>query len=189
MVDEYIGKIVSCLKSQNLFKNTIIIITSDHGDMMGDHGLPFKGQSHYDRQMNVPFIVRDPDAVKFGADYSFVEGIDIAPTVLDYAGLAGGACQKAMDGVSIRPVLEGRVETAKDAAFMESLDAVKIFSIRTEDYALSVYPEIGEGELYMMKEDPEQVENLWHNPDCQIIKNSLVKKLFLMRDWEGTRNA
>jgi arylsulfatase A-like enzyme len=189
MVDEYVGKIIRCLKKQNLFENTLVMITADHGDMMGDHGLPFKGQSHYDQQMNVPFIVCGPGAAKSGASGSFVEGIDIAPTILDYAGLAGSAAQKGMDGISIRPVLEGRTETAKDAAFMENLDTVKIFSIRTADYSLSAYPEVGEGELYRMRDDPEQIHNLWRNPEYQTVKDSLIKRLFLMRDWEEARYA
>ena len=85
LIDEGVGKILSELKSLNLFDNTIIIYTSDHGDHLGDHRLLFKGAEQYDTITHVPFIWADPQGKKGGRSSDLAQTLDIGTTILEHA--------------------------------------------------------------------------------------------------------
>ena len=89
-VDEQIGRVLKTLEEQALDKNTIVIFTSDHGEMMGSHGLMSKNV-WYEEAINVPFIIRWPEKIKAGQkDDLLVSPTDIMPTILNMLGITEG---------------------------------------------------------------------------------------------------
>lgn len=104
-VDVHIGRIMSFLKETGQYDDTVIIFMADHGETMGDHHLWGK-QNPYDVAYHIPMIIRDPlnPALHGTTVDAFTESVDFAPTVLD---LVGQSVPAGMDGLSLRPFLEG----------------------------------------------------------------------------------
>jgi len=103
--DKQVGRMLEFLESAGLRDNTIVIFTSDHGDMMGDFGLYFKTLM-YRGSINVPFIVSYPDGLPGGVVSDELVGLqDILPTLLGFAGETG--LQKDMDGLDLAPIIRG----------------------------------------------------------------------------------
>jgi len=89
-VDEQIGRVLETLKEEKLYDNTIVVITSDHGEMMGSHGLMSKN-IWYEESINVPFIIRWPERLKAGQKSDLLIGTtDIMPTLLNMMGATDG---------------------------------------------------------------------------------------------------
>lgn len=109
-VDQHIGRLIDFLKQSAQYDDTLIIVTADHGEMLGDHGLWGKN-SPLDPALRIPLIVRDPKRpLSHGTSTDmFTESVDIAPTLLDWC---DGEPVPALDGVSLLPLMEGRVPTA-----------------------------------------------------------------------------
>lgn len=103
-VDHHLGRIVADLKGRGLYDRTLIVVTADHGEMLGDHGLWGKSTFH-DSAWHTPLIIRDPAAPLRGAAVDLpTESVDVTPTILDCLGLA---LPETMDGRSLRPFLHG----------------------------------------------------------------------------------
>ncbi len=106
-VDDQIGRIVAHLKETGEYDSTLIVFTSDHGEMLGDHWL-FSKEGYFDPAFHVPMIVRDPNAAAQPARGSVVtrytESIDVMPTILDWLGVE---VPHQCDGASLLPFLEG----------------------------------------------------------------------------------
>ncbi len=89
-VDDQIGRLLTHLKQWNLYDSTLIVVTSDHGEMLGDHWMLGK-EGYFDEAFHVPLIVRDPSAAadaKRGCSFDgFTEAVDVMPTVLEWLGL------------------------------------------------------------------------------------------------------
>ena len=102
MIDDSIGQVLGKLEDLGIADNTVIVFTSDHGDLLGDHQLILKGPIHYDGLIRVPFIWADtPDRLKQGVTAAVSGTLDLARTFLDradlepYYGIQGGVfCQK-----------------------------------------------------------------------------------------------
>ncbi|MBM1219999.1 sulfatase-like hydrolase/transferase [Ponticoccus sp. SC2-23] len=104
-VDEHLGRVIAFLKQTGQYENTLIVVTSDHGELLGDFGC--WGKSHYyDAAFHTPLIIRAPghEAQAGTIRDEMVESIDITPTILD---LLGVDIPDSMDGRSLRPFLEG----------------------------------------------------------------------------------
>jgi len=103
--DAAIGRIVAGLKARSLYERTLIVLTSDHGDMLGDHWL-WAAEGFYDQAFHVPLIIRDPrnsaDASRSSVIEALTESVDIMPTVLE---LAGAVPPRQCDGHSLAPFL------------------------------------------------------------------------------------
>jgi len=115
-VDSHIGRIIDWLKSSGQYDDTVIILAADHGEMLGDHHM--WGKSHvYDPAFRVPLIIRAPNGARGTSVTAFSESIDIAPTILDLAGLAAGW---GMNGQSLGAFLHGETPADwKDCVHLE----------------------------------------------------------------------
>lgn len=103
-VDHHIGRVMAWLKDSGQYDNTLIVLTADHGELLGDYGLWGKMTFH-DAAFHVPLIIRDPKANERGTVVTVpTESIDVTPTILDCLGLAA---PHSMDGRSLRPFLNG----------------------------------------------------------------------------------
>ncbi len=119
-VDAEIGRLVEALKSFGDYENTLIVFTSDHGELLGDHW-QFAKYAYFEQTFHIPLIVRDPgaeaDAGRGTAVEAFTENVDVMPTILERAGLE---VPSQCDGVSLLPFCQGEVPPGwRGAAFSE----------------------------------------------------------------------
>ena len=163
---------------------------SDHGEMLGDHGLISKGCRFYEGLVRVPLIFSWPGVVEARKRVdALVELTDIAPTLLDYAGLS---VPDRMTGRSLRAAMEGG-ELVEQREFVrcEYYSALSLLApgrenwngsygtmIRTSRYKLVVYHGVNLGELYDLKEDPGEFNNLWDDSEHAELRFKLMKKSF-----------
>jgi len=187
LIDENIGRILKALEESGQLDNTLIIFMSDHGDMTGDHGLINKGCRFYESLVRVPLIFWYPSAIKTSLQCdALVELIDIVPTLLDIVGLPGN---NRTQGQSLVPVLTGNTAQEFHRDFVrseyydtqESIENPKISNgtmLRTDDYKLVVYHGHKKGELFDLKNDPNEFHNLWDDAAFKDIKEKLLKMSF-----------
>ncbi len=178
LMDHHIGRMIDHLKEKNLYDNTVIVFTSDHGDYLGHHGMWNKGLHTYDDIQKVPFIVRVPGNKKSGAQSKALQNLmDIAPT---FSKLAGIPENRQYEGVDQSKVWMGQKEKATDWTLCEDrptdIDFVQRTFI-TDDYKLVVYMKKEYGELYDRKKDPHQCNNLWDNSEYKDLKSELMLKM------------
>ena len=174
-VDTEMGRMMQALEESGQAENTIVIFMSDHGEMLGDHGIYLKGPYFYDCLTRVPLMVRWPGRFKAGTKVdALVELIDLAPTLLESAGIP---VPSGMQGRSLLPLLTGQATEHRDSVYMEYLDANAEYeippmmsSVRNTKWKLTLCDKPRSGELYDLEKDPGEVTNLWndaHHKDAQ----------------------
>jgi arylsulfatase len=190
LIDDCLGKILRTLDELKLRQNTIIVFTSDHGDLLGDHFLFYKGPYHYRQCASVPLIVNWAGGVRSGkvAD-GIVQEIDVMPTILDLAGCPAppgvqGRSQKAVltsdsseTGYSSALIQYGTSGVALAGAQAEEGATPDLWTLRTREWRLSYYPGIKTGELYNLSDDPHEFDNLWNRPGLERMRSSLKEEL------------
>jgi arylsulfatase len=138
--------------------NTIAVYTSDHGDQLGGHGLPFKGPFMYEPLIRIPLLIRAPGRIAAGRRDELVTQADIAPTL---AALAGVQWPSAVDGASLAKPIR------RDAVFLEYYAKQKwvnpIRTVRTDRWKLNAYRS-GNRELYDLQADPDERNDLSRSP-------------------------
>jgi arylsulfatase A-like enzyme len=156
MVDAEIGRVLDALEDSPHAKNTLVLFTSDHGEGRGRHQTLTKGFL-YDEAAKVPLIARWPGHVGEGVDDTehLVSGLDIAPTVCDYAGIPA---PPNVRGQSIRPLLESGNQDWRE--FIVSSSGITGRMVRTGDYKYIVYKDDPVDQLFEMKNDPWETKNL-----------------------------
>ena len=175
LADKEIGRVLSTLRKEGLEENTAIIFTSDHGDGIGTHRWAQKNM-FYDECSRIPFIISQPGRTKVGtSDFLVNNGIDIMPTICDYAGAKVPAKCK---GISLREIAEGirpqkrRKYVACSTRFVQDLredgEPINLEGrmIRTKDFKYYIFDQGKRPEMLIdMKNDPGEMENLAGNPD------------------------
>ena len=119
-VDHHVGRIIEHLKRTGEYERTLIVVTSDHAEMLGGHHVWGK-EIYFDPAFHLPLVIRDPrpeaDAMRGGRIDAFTEAVDIMPTILDWL---GQAVPRACDGRSLLPLLQGGVPAGwREAVFFE----------------------------------------------------------------------
>ena len=115
MIDDRIGRILACLQETGAADNTIIVFTSDHGDMMGDHGLLLKGFMHFRGTLQVPLMIHTPDTAA-RRTAALASSIDLGPTLMD---LCGVDAYDGIQGISLAPLLGADVAAVRDYVLIE----------------------------------------------------------------------
>jgi len=181
LYDANVGAILAELKKQGLWDNTVIIVTSDHGDMDTNHKLIYKGPFMYEHMVRIPLMIRIPE--RFGGkrhrrvtDVDVVN-VDIAPTIRDLCSLSPAEC----DGISLVPLLTGSGRQKKREFVISQYYSKQrwvnpIRMIRTRDFKYNRYIRHGE-ELYDLKNDPHELKNLVNDPKYADVKADLSRKL------------
>ncbi|MGG4032398.1 sulfatase-like hydrolase/transferase [Paenibacillus cisolokensis] len=177
MMDKYIGRILDNLDELGLTDDTIVVFTSDHGHFFGQHGLQEKGGFHYEDLIKLPFIVRYPGRVPAGRSSPAIQSlVDLAPTLLSFCDIP---VPHAMTGVDQRDVWLGRKEKARDHAICEFRHEATTIHQKTyvnARYKITVYYNQTYGELFDLDEDPQELRNLWDDPDYADLKSELLLK-------------
>ena len=165
-IDDNLGKVFQHLDDSGLAENTIVIYTADQGFFLGEHGLYDKRFMH-EESLRIPLIVRWPEKITAGqVREEMILNLDFAETILD---LAGHAIPSDMQGRSFKPILLGeRVEDWRDAFYYRyyysHFDTPSHLGIRTSDHKLIYYDSRDEWELYDIRSDPTEMNDLSNNP-------------------------
>lgn len=176
-IDHEVGRILQALEETGQVDDTLVIFMSDHGEMLGDHGIYFKGPHFYDEAIRVPLVMRLPGVFEGGKTRDgFVELIDLAPTILEVAGIE--APRDRLQGHSLVN------ETAeREFVFCEYYnswthpDAYGTM-IRTREEKLVVYHGTGQGEYYDLRSDPDEFENRFSDPTASDAVRRLMQQCF-----------
>jgi arylsulfatase A-like enzyme len=188
LVDKQFGRILDTLKETGQLENTIVIFTSDHGELLGDHGLLFKGCRFFEALVHVPLIISWPKKwQKNCVSNALVESIDIAPTILQAAGLE---IPYFVQGKPLNALLEGTSEIHhhKESVLCEYNDAMGQGTTANKhkgshatmvfdgEYKSVVYCGEEIGEIYNLKNDPGEFDNLWNKDNIQDLKIKILQK-------------
>lgn len=182
MMDEHIGRILDELERQGLAEDTIIVFTSDHGDLFGDHGLMLKHFVHYRAVTNVPLLVHLPGCTP-RRTRALVSSADLAPTLLELTGSAG---YRGIQGRSIVSLIRGSLEQHRDALLVEEdqpfgLDGlpgpVRMRTVITAEGRLTRYFGTDVAELYDHRNDPAELLNLAGDPAFAELEDRLLRAM------------
>lgn len=183
-VDESVGSVLKFLKMNGLDQNTMVIYMGDNGFSFGEHGLIDK-RHFYEESVKVPFLVYAPSLFKGGQTIAkMIQNIDIAPTVLELAGLTK---PEKMSGYSFVKLLKGDSTVWRDKIFYEYFweydfpMTPTVFGVRSNKYKLIKYYGIwDQNELYDIENDPNEMYNLIEKPEYQDLVKNMVTELY---DW------
>jgi arylsulfatase A-like enzyme len=189
MVDDAIGRLLQRLQDLGLAENTVVVFTSDHGDLMGDHGLMLKHCFHTEGTIRVPFIWSDPTAAeKHNTRTEMLGGtIDIAATILGRAGLQPYHGMQGQDVIGClnedkEPNRLGMVLEEDELPFNAGTDVfMRTRSFVTGPWRISYWLEDNFGELYNRNDDPDEINNLWDDPTVKKEKADLIEMWMLER--------
>ena len=183
-IDDNIGRVLKYLDDNNMTQNTMIIVTSDQGFYLGDHGF-FDKRFIYDESLKMPFLVRFPKAVKSGLENKdIISNIDFAPTLLDFAGINK---PEGVQGNSFKKILEGNTPSDwRQSMYYHYYEwpfwhhVQPHYGIRTQKYTLAhFYYSIDVWELYDLQKDPKQMHNEINNLEYQ---ETILKLKFELKD-------
>ncbi len=189
LIDEQVGRILAALERTGQRQRTLVLFMTDHGEMLGDHGFYLKGPHFYEPAVHVPLIVAAPGlgVLQGQRSTALVELVDLAPTLLDAAGLERWP---GMQGRSLWPLLTGRasLDQHRDDVYCEYYNGFShrdayATMVRTKRYKLVAYHGSEPGELYDLEADPDETFNRWDDPAYAGIKLALLKRLCDRMAW------
>ena len=178
MMDHYIGQIVNHLDALGLAENTLVVFTSDHGHFYGHHGLTAKGPFHYEDLIRVPMIVRQPGKVPAGEISTALQTlVDYAPTFLSAADIKIPYSMTGKDQTGVWYNYDNTLK--RDHVMVENRHEPTTIHLKTyiEDrYKITVYYNQSYGELFDLETDPEELHNLWDDPNSIELKSDLIAR-------------
>jgi len=179
-IDFQFGRILESLEASGQLENTLVVYHSDHGELLGDHGLIFKGCRFFEGAVHVPLIFSWPGRVESGLrSDALVELVDLAPTLLEAADVE---IPQSIQGRSLWPIATGNADPAihKSHVVCDFNDSVGYSPVdvptqatMTFDgrYKMVVYHREGDlGELFDLQDDPGEFVNLWDDPAWESFK-------------------
>ncbi|MBN1556529.1 MAG: sulfatase-like hydrolase/transferase [Lentisphaerae bacterium] len=174
-LDDLVGEVLATLDARGLLDNTIVIYSSDHGEMLGAHGRWHK-DSFFEESARVPFIVRYPDRSlrRRVADPSSL--VDLFPTLLDLCEAPGSGVQ--LDGASLVPLMQGASRDPAHVVRCEDYFLGCNRMVRQGNAKLCFYSEHDRRELYDLADDPGEIRNRIDDPDYASVRDMLAKALF-----------
>jgi arylsulfatase A-like enzyme len=185
LTDKCIGRILDEVDALGLAGKTLVVFNSDHGEMLGDHGLLFKGGYMYDEVLQVPLIMRLPEGLPVGRLVEpATQEIDQMPTILP---LLGAPVPEGVQGRSLLTLIpdaapKNPASKSGNARWDETVYAEfpNIKMVRTRDWKLVYYPGRRYGELYDLRNDPMELDNLWADSGRAAARQEMLARL---ADW------
>ncbi len=183
MIDDGVGRILDTLERLGLAENTIIMFTSDHGDLMGDHQLMLKGPFHFTGLIRVPMLITVPGLTTGSTTTALACTVDLAQTILHLAALEP---YNGIQGHSLVPLLDNPATTVREQVLIEddgqrllksTERRIRLRTLLTPEWRLTYYDGFPFGELYNLQDDPREHRNLWNDADAQAIKGALSERL------------
>lgn len=178
MVDGEVGRVVDALRAAGCEKDTLIVFTADHGEGLAHHQMVRKSIS-YDEAVRVPLLISYPGEIpgKRAENVRPVSGVDIVPTLCDYAGVKPPA---SIRGRSLRSLIEGKRQAGDGFVVVEIPGNVGRV-VRTERYKFVTYAGDATEQLFDMQSDPGETRNL-----AQTQSGVLSEHKKLLRSWESS---
>ncbi len=179
--DAEIGRLLKSLEELGRRDDTLVVITADHGESLGEHGEPTHGTFAYNATLHVPWLMRWPGTIPSGLEVNrMVRLQDVAPTILDMIGIERDA---DLGGASVRPLLGAPDRSTERIGYCEtfapefSFGWSKIVGLRTERhrFLLSPHPE-----LYDIRKDPDELEDIAEQEPDQV--RAFLKRLERIRE-------
>lgn len=187
MIDSCIGRILASLAAKGVTDDTLVIFTSDHGELLGDHGLIRKGPAPYRQLLQVPLIIAGP-GVTPGSRAGLTSHLDIRSTLQEYLKIAGDKG----DGTSFASCLSEPRKTSRHRLLAEfhprTFPDQYNQTLLTKDWRLTIYPRRPDwGELFDRNHDPDEHHNRFNDPEFESIWDALCKEI--ARDWPPAPDA
>jgi arylsulfatase A-like enzyme len=193
-IDDNVGKLLDYLKQTGKDQNTVVILTSDQGFYLGDHGF-YDKRFIYEESLRMPFLIKYPIKIKPKTQNTdIITNIDFAPTLIEIAGIKTA---QTMQGKSFAHLLNGK----KDKNWRQSMyyhyyefpnwhHVQPHYGIRNERYTLAhFYYNIDQWELYDNLKDPDQMNNVINNPKYAATLNSLKVQLYqLQKEYKNDKS-
>jgi len=174
-VDDWLGEILKKLDDLGLTENTLVIFTSDHGEMLGDHGMHSK-MIFYEGSVHVPLLMRFPGRIKPGTGVETpVNSMNLCPTILDYLDMPIPKC----DGISLRPLIEGKKVEHTVVSYSPGTRTPN-YMIRSGNLKLMMAEKDKNSSidaLYDLAADPLEMNNLLTTPNGRKLGNKLKAQL------------
>jgi choline-sulfatase len=175
LIDDQVGQIVETVQHRRELDRTIIIFTSDHGEMNGDHGLIYKS-NFYRSAVSVPLLIRLPgpmgDAVAGKTCSNLAESFDIGPTLVD---LVGGKLAFQQFGKSLVPYLRSGADKGRSVAISEYLGEIMIMD---HVWKAAINPDGTVYQLFQVRDDPDELTNLAGRPEVAEVETELRLRAF-----------
>lgn len=176
-IDRLVARLVRRVRAAGELERTVFVFTSDNGYLRGQHRLEGKSRP-YEEAIRVPLMIRGPGFAAGARDQRLTANIDLAPTVL---ALSGARADLTVDGTSLFDDGAAR----RDAVLLEVFDRDQAFQgLRTERWAYAEY-ESGDRELYDLRADPQQLQNLADDRRSREVVESLAGQLERLRTCRG----
>jgi arylsulfatase len=176
MVDDCLTMLMNKLREQNMLENTLIVFASDHGELLGEHGLFNKAATSYEAEVRVPFMIRFPDGYKAGECVEpLASSIDFVPTLFQLLELTPDVSLPGRSLVSM--IEEGK--TIRDHVTLADGDGT--MGIRTKDYKLWYSASFKDGEMYDLRKDPNELHNLYHHEEYRELRRELFELMLHVR--------
>lgn len=178
-IDHQVGRVLDELERTGLEDNTMIVFTTDHGDLMGDHRLVRKGPFLLEGSIRVPFVIAGP-GIQSRADAcpALCEHIDFFPTLLEMLGIG---CPRGVEGRSFASLLAGETSSHRSRALVEMLHQHlldrNVKALVKDRWKLIYWGGQDYGELYDLREDPLETTNLWNDPESAAVKADLIHEM------------
>ena len=186
-VDDSVGRLLDYLQENDLAENTIVVYASDQGFYLGEHGW-FDKRFMYEQSLRTPLVIRWPGVVKPGTvDNHMVSNVDFAETFLDAAAVS---IPKGMQGHSFLSILRGKSpQDWRRAFYYHYYEGVerdhhvpRHEGVTTGDAKLIFFYPLGEWQMFDLKQDPQELHNLWNEPGHEALQEKLLAELIRQRD-------
>jgi arylsulfatase A-like enzyme len=179
-VDEMVADLVHALRREGSLENTLFVFTSDNGYLLGEHRLHGK-EAPYEEAVRVPLVVRGPGFPAGAIRSQPVANVDLAPTILDVAGVRP---PRELDGASLLPIARDSSAGSGRTILLELLTGNEFAGVRTRRFA---YAERRHGaiELYDLRRDPDELRNVADDRRYSRVRTRLAERLDSLRDCAG----
>tara|TARA_B100001123_G_scaffold445321_1_gene596566 strand:+ start:4158 stop:5687 length:1530 start_codon:yes stop_codon:yes gene_type:complete len=204
-LDQQLGTVLSAIEKRGGLDNNYLILLSDHGEMLHDHGLRSKGEMHYDACIRVPLVIAGPNVLSAQIVDEFVQLEDIAPTVFEIADMTIPTPlsmrlkleHKTFPGSSLMPLCKGLMPSDwRQHAYCESYNNIDsntpanwARTVRNKDWRYTLYPHEQGEQLFHISEDCDEQYNLAGNNDFNTVKRELKDLLLesiILQDYPQT---
>jgi arylsulfatase A-like enzyme len=196
-VDAEAGRVLDHLEQAGLAENTIVVFTSDHGHMLGAHGLSGKGPFMFEDCVRVPLVMSAPGGARGAEPEGLACQLDLMPTMLGLVGLQVPGAERlyvedhpmklaqygpldVMPGRSLAPAVLRGEGTGRDGVVIQNDDpylGLRLRTLVTPRHKLTLYPGFRFGELFDLQADPDELHNLWERPQWRALRDELARRL------------
>jgi arylsulfatase A-like enzyme len=187
-VDHELGRVLDTVERLGMREDTVVTFFSDHGDLMGDHWLINKGPFHFEGLLRIPFLWSWPGHFSEGqVSEGLASLLDFAPTILDLCDVPipqgpvppqpeATQAMPPWPGVALGPQLRGEREALRTQVLVENDEdylGLRLRTLLTERYKLTVYAAQPYGELFDLEQDPHELHNRWDDPAYADVRREL----------------